>query len=108
MKAALTLLLAIVMLASCVTVRRMVPHAVLWGGAVADIAAARTIIRNGGRELNPLLGQGARRQIAVVFAATGVVELTAWKTPALAAKIRYGIGAMHFGLTAWQMQQIKR
>lgn len=47
--------------------------AILWLAQVADILTTRAILRGGGRELNPLLGSGARwLVIAKVLVAGGI------------------------------------
>lgn len=83
-------------------------HLILWGGATADLLSTRLAIQRGAIEANPIVGQGVRRQAAVMYSMTAITEavsLAAEKAghPKMAKWTRYLTGAVHFGAMGWNL-----
>jgi hypothetical protein len=74
----------------------------LYGGTAWDLGTTEVILKAGGRELNPVLGQNPYRRISVAIGATVATDLaTRWFKknghPKLAAVINFAFGAAHIG-----------
>lgn len=84
----------------------------LYGSVAADFASTRAVIARGGQEVNPVLGQGVVRQVAVMGASAVAVDCLAGvldrRRPGSGGWLRRVAGYGHFGLAGWNLGLVVR
>jgi hypothetical protein len=85
----------------------------LYSSLALDIATTERVLRNGGRELNPLLGQNPYRRNATAIGLTLAGDLlgTRWLRknghPKLATVTNFVLSGLHFGAGIHNARQLR-
>ncbi len=82
----------------------------LYGGMAWDLGTTEVILKSGGRELNPVLGQSPYRRVGLVIGTTVAADLaTRWFRknghPKAAAVINFAFGSVHIGAGIHNVRQ---
>ncbi len=82
----------------------------LYGGMAWDLGTTEVILKAGGRELNPFLGQSPYRRVGLVIGSTVAADLaTRWLRrnghPKAASVVNFAFGSAHLGAGIHNVRQ---